>query len=234
MRLRDQGRQEEAEACLREGMKIGQAVVSEDAERASYRLQVADIHRNLGLLLTVAGRTAEAEPSFQQAVGQYAESIQRQPDEPIGYESLARLLATCPLSSVFVMLPQAMSIARPLVQQMPQDPTFQLTLGVACYRAGSLARQSRRLPSASDKDSRPIPGSPGDRAGQESAGSSSPCRTSNLVTRARHGNGSTKRSNGWTSIRSTPRTSSHGDEAAVTLGLDERPPLSQEKVEQVP
>jgi Flp pilus assembly protein TadD len=125
--LNNQGRSEEAVACLRE-------VVRAHPENA--RAQ-----NDLAMLLARRGQVAEA-------VALLREALRLEPDRPEGMRNLAWILATCP-DRRMRNGPKAVELARRACELTDrQDPVYLRTLAEAYVETGELAQAEQELQAA--------------------------------------------------------------------------------------
>jgi tetratricopeptide (TPR) repeat protein len=130
--LEGAGRLSEAERCYREALTIQESLLAGHPAVARYRHGVLRARSQLGELFWGTSRLAEAEDQYRRVRRLGAELG---PDERQSRHVLAWFLATGPVQE-FRDGAEAVRIARRLVEEEPNNPEHQLTLGAACVGAG--------------------------------------------------------------------------------------------------
>jgi tetratricopeptide (TPR) repeat protein len=130
--LEGTGRLAEAEECYREMLTIQESLLAGNPGVARYRFGVLSSLTQLGELLWATGRRAEAEDQYRR-IRQLGAKLG--PDERQSRHVLAWFLATGPVRE-FRDGALAVGIARRLMEEEPQNPDHQLTLGAAGVGVG--------------------------------------------------------------------------------------------------
>jgi tetratricopeptide (TPR) repeat protein len=124
----DPARWAEAEVAGRFAVRLGQHLLGDFPDSPTYRKDLGESWRTLGVVLKRVGKTREAVAAFDAALKLPAEDPQVPND-------LAWLLATCPEPSLRDP-DRAVALAQQAVLADPGNGGYWNTLGVAYYRAG--------------------------------------------------------------------------------------------------
>ena len=127
----------DAERAHRKATEIRTTLLEDASDSSEYRQRLAESHGALAQLLVQMDRTEEAKTSLEAAIAQYRELIDHQPESPVAYEGLARLLSTVPLESPQEASQKTVQLAEKAVQMAPEFRPHWQTLCMAQYRAGN-------------------------------------------------------------------------------------------------
>jgi tetratricopeptide (TPR) repeat protein len=134
------GRLDQAEETSRRAVALYRELVKVKAA-PWYRLKLGEV-ANLGLLVSAAGRPADAVPALEEALAIQEKLAAEWPKVPrypravvLSQNNLAWLLATCPDAKVRDPR-RAVDLAQRAAESAPKDGGVWNTLGVARYRAG--------------------------------------------------------------------------------------------------
>jgi tetratricopeptide (TPR) repeat protein len=125
----------DALATFRRGLALAAKLARSGTEVPEYAHYQASFEGSLGWLHHGLSQAGEAAAHFARALEIRERLVRDKPDVANHVESLARLLATVPVSRLRDPS-RAVALARKVVAQAPDNTDYQATFGVALYRAG--------------------------------------------------------------------------------------------------
>jgi serine/threonine-protein kinase len=151
--LRGMGRLGDAEDALREGLRLLESLDKKDHDRPQHRLDLANRHFGLGLILQDTGRPALAEAEYRLAIDHFERLTREFPEIPDhrshladAYDGLAAVfLAQGHGTSADHALAKSLSLHEALVRDFPDQAPYGFGLAVALGRQGQAYHRSGRL-----------------------------------------------------------------------------------------
>ncbi|HEV3082870.1 MAG TPA: tetratricopeptide repeat protein [Gemmataceae bacterium] len=133
--LENTRRLQEAETWYARAQALAEKLTADFPGVPEYRLLLCRIYENSGSLFLATARPSEAAQAYERARAAAEKLTADFPAAPSYRGELAWLLATCPVGSLRDP-PRAASLAKQVVEQLPENGQAWLVLGVAHFRAG--------------------------------------------------------------------------------------------------
>jgi len=163
MRLRNQGRHDEAETLYREALSIQGRLLEEEQKtprsRPGLRWQYGSTHDGFATLLKTTGRQAEAEQHIRQARNIFRELVAQNPATELYHGSLGRtcrqlgdlLSNTGRLVEAETSYREAMEIYIGLISQFPHNREYQLSRGYMLWSLAAVHDKTKRYADAEEE-----------------------------------------------------------------------------------